>query len=109
MENQLAFKKIEEVLSYLNKERELQNLAAENGIEVKNVIRLTDKDIDNYITAVIALLLSQQSTDPRYKQLVHMGTSKRSLKAEIINDYKNQAIQLINLYKTKHTDDRITL
>lgn len=109
MENEVAFKKIEDVLSYLNKERELQNLAAENGIEVKNTIRLTDKDIDNYLVSVISLLLCQQSDDARYRTLVQTGISKRSLKAEIINSYKNQAIQLINLYKNKNTDDRITL
>lgn len=109
MENEAAFRKIEDVLSYLNKERELQNLAAENGIEVKNTIRLTDKDIDNYLVSVISLLLCQQADDARYRTLVQTGISKRSLKAEIINSYKNQAIQLINLYKNKNTDDRITL
>lgn len=109
MENEVAFRKIEDVLSYLNKERELQNLAAENGIEVKNTIRLTDKDIDNYLVSVISLLLCQQADDARYKTLVQTGIAKRSLKAEIINNYKNQAIQLINLYKNKNTDDRITL
>lgn len=109
MENEVAFRKIEDVLSYLNKERELQNLAAENGIEVKNTIRLTDKDIDNYLVSVISLLLCQQADDARYRTLVQTGISKRSLKAEIINSYKNQAIQLINLYKNKNTDDRITL
>lgn len=109
MENEAVFNKIEEVLSYLNKERELQNLASENGIEVKNVIRLTDASIDNYIAAVVSLLLSKQSDDPRYRQLVQTGISKRSLKADIINSYKNQAIQLINLYKMKHTDERISL
>ena len=109
MDNELAFKKIEDTLSYLNKERELQKLASENGLDVKNTIRLTQDSIDRYLVSVIALLLCQQSADPRYKTLVQTGISKRSLKAEIINNYKNQAIQLINQYKNNHKDDTITI
>ena len=49
MENEVVFKKIEDVLSYLNKERELQKLASENGLDVKNTIRLTQDSIDRYL------------------------------------------------------------
>ena len=109
MENEVVFKKIEDVLSYLNKERELQKLASENGLDVKNTIRLTQDSIDRYLVSVISLLLAQQSSDPRYKTLVQTGVSKRTLKAEIINNYKNQAIQLINQYKNDNKDDRVTI
>lgn len=109
MENEVVFKKIEDVLSYLNKERELQKLASENGLDVKNTIRLTQDSIDKYLVSVISLLLAKQSSDPRYKTLVQTGVSKRTLKAEIINNYKNQAIQLINQYKNDNKDDRITI
>ena len=109
MENEVVFKKIEDVLSYLNKERELQKLASENGLDVKNTIRLTQDSIDRYLVSVISLLLAQQSSDPRYKTLVQTGVSKRTLKAKIINNYKNQAIQLINQYKNDNKDDRVTI
>lgn len=108
-ENEVVFKKIEDVLSYLNKQRELQKLAKENGLDVKNVAVLTDDTIDNYLVSVISLLLCKNSSDPRYKTLVQTGMNKRTLKTEIINNYKNQAIQLINQYKNKNSEDRITL
>lgn len=109
MDNEIVFKKIEDVLSYLNKERELQKLASENGLDVKNTIRLTQDSVDKYLVSVIAMLLCRNSNDPRYKTLVQTGISKRSLKAEIINNYKDQAIQLINQYKKENTDDRVTI
>ena len=109
MENEVAYKKIEDVLTYLNKERELQKLATENGLDVKNTIRLTKDSVDKYLVSVISLLLCQQAKDPRYSTLVKTGISKRSLKAEIINNYKDQAIQLINQYKNDNKDDKITL
>ena len=109
MENEVAYKKIEDVLTYLNKERELQKLATENGLDVKNTIRLTKDSVDKYLVSVISLLLCQQAKDPRYSTLVKTGIYKRSLKAEIINNYKDQAIQLINQYKNDNKDDKITL
>ena len=109
MDNEVVFKKIEDVLTYLNKERELQKLASENGLDVKNTIRLTQDSVDNYLVSVISMLLCRNSNDPRYKTLVQTGVSKRSLKAEIINNYKDQAIQLINQYKNENKDDRVTI
>lgn len=100
-ENQEIFDKIEKVLKNLKQQRELQKLSVENGLDVKNAIVLTDRDIDNYLVGVISLLLCKQSNDPKYNKLVETGLSKRSLKTSIINEYKNQANQMIQLYKTK--------
>lgn len=106
---EVVFKKIDEVLAYLNKQKELQRLASENGLDIKNAVQLTAESIDNYIVAVISLLLAKTSGDKRYNTLVQAGVQKRSVKTEIINNYKNQAIQLINLYKNKTKDGKIEL
>lgn len=106
---EVVFKKIDEVLGYLNKQKELQRLASENGLDIKNAVQLTAESIDNYIVAVISLLLAKTSGDKRYNTLVQAGVQKRSVKTEIINNYKNQAIQLINLYKNKTKDGKIEL
>lgn len=106
---EVVFKKIDEVLAYLNKQKELQRLASENGLDIKNAVQLTAESIDNYIVAVISLVLAKTSGDKRYDTLVQAGVQKRSVKTEIINNYKNQAIQLINLYKNKTKDGKIEL
>ena len=42
------------------------------------------------------MLLAKREDDSRYAILSKAGLEHRTLKAEIINDYKDQAIQLIN-------------
>ena len=100
-ENQEIYDKIESVMKSLKQQRDLQKLSIDNGLDVKNSIILTDRDIDNHLVAVISLLLCKRSGDSKYSKLVEAGISKRSLKTAIINEYKDQANQLIQKYKTK--------
>lgn len=76
--------------------RKLQDLALENGIDIHNTIRLADEQKEALAVAYVALLLAKRERDSRYPVLVKAGLQHRSLKAEIINDWKDQAIQLIN-------------
>lgn len=103
--NTEIFAKIDTVLSGLREQQDLQKLAEKHGLNSRNAVKLTDDTIDNVLVAVIAQLLCKRSEDPRYNKLVTQGISKRSLKTEIINDYKNQAIQLINQYKTMSKEE----
>lgn len=93
-------KKVETLLTKMHQNQQLQNLAIENGLDVKNSVRLTDDTIYNIATSVVALALAKQSNDPRYAKLVNTGLEKRSLKMEIINDYKSQANEMIDHYRS---------
>jgi len=44
--------------------------------------------------------LAKEANDPRYKKLVNTGLQKRSLKLEIINDYKKEANDIIKDYSS---------
>ena len=68
--------------------RKLQDMALANGIDIKNAVRLTDEQ--------------------KEALAVKAGLEHRSLKAEIINDWKDQAIQLINKGKL-HVEDNTQL
>ena len=103
--NTEIFAKIDTVLSGLREQQDLQKLAEKHGLNSRNAVKLTDDTIDNVLVGVIAQLLCKRSEDPRYNKLVTQGISKRSLKTEIINDYKNQAIQLINQYKNMSKEE----
>lgn len=92
------FEKVSQLMKKLKQNQELQQLADDNGLDVKNTVKLTDDNIRNVAVSVISLLLSKRDGDNRYNQLVHTGIEKRSLKTEIINTYKNQAIQLLDRY-----------
>lgn len=98
-EDDEIFSKVEELMNRLTKNQKLQSLAEKNGLDVKNSIKLTDDSINNVAISVISLLLAKRNNDTRYKTLVNTGIQKRTLKTEIINDYKAQSIQLINRYK----------
>ena len=98
-ENDEIFSKVGELMERLTKNQKLQSLAEKNGLDVKNSIKLTDDSINNVAISVISLLLAKRNNDERYKTLVNTGIQKRTLKTEIINDYKAQSIQLINRYK----------
>jgi len=100
----IIFSKVKTLMGRLKENQQLQKLAEENGIDVKNTVKLTDDTINNIAVSVIALLLAQRSGDPRYVKLVQTGIQKRSLKTDIINTYKNQANQLINQYKNNIID-----
>lgn len=91
------FAKIGEMLVHYRKQKELQDLAEKNGVQI-NGIRYTDDSIMNIVTSVIALMMARNEGDPRYRQLVEQGMRKRSLKVDIINSYKEKANELINQY-----------
>lgn len=93
------FTKVETLMNQLRKNQKIQELSEQNGLQVKNSVRLTDDSINNIAVAIVSLLLAKKSNDPRYKKLVRTGIKKRSLKTEIINDYKNQANQMIGRYR----------
>lgn len=93
------FSKVTALMEKLQKDQELQDLAERNGLDVKNAIRLSPTNQDNVAVAVTALLLAKNANDPKYRTLTQTGLQKRKLKAELINDYKDQALQLIQRYK----------
>jgi hypothetical protein len=93
------FSKVTTLMEKIEKNQELQDLAERNGLDVKNSIRLCPTTQNNTAIAVTALLLAQKANDPKFKTLSQVGLQKRKLKAEIINDYKDQAIQLIQKYR----------
>ena len=95
MDNEVIFSKVQELLSKLEENQQLQKLAKENGLPVKNGVDLTEDTMNNIAVSVVSLLLAKQSGDPDYKRLVQTGVQKRSLKTELVNRYKNQANQLI--------------
>lgn len=91
------FAKIGEMMVHYRKQKELQDLAEKNGVQI-NGVRYTDDSIMNIVTSVVALMMARNEGDPRYRQLVEQGMRKRSLKVEIINAYKDKANELINQY-----------
>lgn len=99
---------IGELMTKLRKDKELQTLARENGIDVQNSMDLTEDTIEIYVISVVSLLLAKRSGDPNYKTMCSLGLQKRSLKAELINTYKDQAMQLINAWKMKYLSNRPT-
>jgi hypothetical protein len=99
---------IGELMTKLRKDKELQTLARENGIDVQNTMDLTEDTIEIYVISVVSLMLAKRSGDPNYKTMCSLGLQKRSLKAELINTYKDQAIQLINAWKMKYLSNRPT-
>jgi hypothetical protein len=99
---------IGELMTKLRKDKELQTLARENGIDVQNTMDLTEDTIEIYVISVVSLMLAKRSGDPNYKTMCSLGLQKRSLKAELINTYKDQAIQLINAWKMKYLSNQPT-
>ena len=93
------FSKVGELMERLAKNQQLQNLAEQNGLDIKNTIKLTDDTVNNIAVSVIAMLLAKRDNDSRYNNLVQAGIQKRSIKTDIINTYKDQANQMINKYK----------
>lgn len=98
------FSKVDELLKKIHKNRELQQMAIDNGIDIKNSVRLTDEAETNYAIAVIALMLAKRSDDSRYKDLVRYGMDHRTTKMDIINDYKDQANQMLAKYRQQSKD-----
>lgn len=90
---------ITQLMDKLSNTQRLQNLAKENGLAYKPVIDFSDEVIDNIVVSMIALTLASQAKDSRYDLLVRTGIQKRSLKTEIINDFKDEALHYLDLYK----------
>ena len=98
MNEQLIYDKIKVMLDRMEQKKQLQSLAKTNGIEL-NEMELTDDAADAVVISVIALMLAKMDNDERYRKLCDFGMQKRSLKVEIINDYKQRANMLYNKYK----------
>jgi rhodanese-related sulfurtransferase len=99
---------IGELMVRLKKDKELQTLAREKGIDIKNTVELTEDSIENYVISVVSLMLAKRSNDPNYKVLCSLGLQKRETKAQLINTYKDQAHQLINAWKMKYMNNQPT-
>lgn len=108
------YTKAKELLDKLEQNQQLQQLATKNGLDVKNSVQLNEATKNNIATSVIALMLAKQSNDPRYADLVKYGMDHRRTKMDIINDYKDQANQIItrarnnDLIKTSNTFESFT-
>ena len=100
--DQSFYQKAKAMLDKIDQNQKLQQLASANGIDVKNSTQLNEATKNNIATSVIALMLAKQSNDPRYADLVRYGMDHRKTKIEIINDYKDQANQIIS--RAKNTD-----
>ena len=97
--DQSFYQKAKVMLDKIDQNQKLQQLASANGIDVKNSTQLNEATKNNIATSVIALMLAKQSNDPRYADLVRYGMDHRKTKIEIINDYKDQANQIISRAK----------
>ena len=93
------------IMKRLHENQQLQELASQQGIDVKNTIHLTEETANNIAVSVVALMLAKQESDPDYAALVRAGMDHRKIRTELINKYKNQANQLIDSYKMQLRDD----
>jgi len=103
LNDEQIFSDVVALMEKLQKNQELQDLAERNGLDVKNSIRLNKTTQDNVAIATVALLLARRAGDPKYRTLTQTGLQKRRLKAEIINEYKGLANQLIQKYRGSKT------
>lgn len=102
--DEAIFSKVQEMLNHLDQSNKLQQLAIDNGLDVKNSIDFSGDNRDRYAIATTALMLAKRSGDPKYEMLVRTGLQKRELKAEIINTYKDEAKQLITRCENRMTE-----
>lgn len=91
--------KVGQTMKNIKMNRELRELASSKGLNIRNTVEFTEKDEENTTIGVVALLLAQKARDPEYINLVKVGTNHRQLRAKVINNYKNAAIQLVTRYK----------
>ena len=92
--------KVSVLFEKMHQNQKLQQLAEQNNLDIKNTIKLTDDNMMNVAVTLVALSLAKEANDPRYKKLVNTGLQKRSLKLEIINDYKKEANDIIKDYSS---------
>ena len=86
--------KVGTIMTKQAQNQRLQELAKNNGLDVKNTLLST-----------VALMLAKRSQDSDYDALVRAGMQHRKLKTELINKYKDQANQWIERYKSSIRDD----
>ena len=100
MSDEDIIKKVDVLFSKMEENERLQKLAKANGLDVKNTIELTEDTKNNYAVSIVSLLLAKRENDVRYKTLSRVGLQKRTLKTEIVNAYKDKAMELISRYKS---------
>ena len=100
MSDEDIIKKVDVLFSKMEENERLQKLAKANGLDVKNTIELTEDTKNNLAVSIVSLLLAKRENDVRYKTLSRVGLQKRTLKTEIINAYKDKAMELISRYKS---------
>lgn len=103
-ENEI-FSKVEKLVDKIHQNRELQQMAIDNGIDIKNSVKLTEASEDNYAISVIALMLAKDANDPKYHDLVRNGMAHRESRIDVINEYKDQANQLYRRYKARNFNE----
>lgn len=104
IDEQKMLEKIKTVLGKLNENKKLQDLAIDNGLDVKNKLELTESTKENVAVSILTLLIAKELQDPDYSRLVRVGLEKRETKTALINKYKNQAIQLITRYRKENQE-----
>lgn len=102
--DEMIFSHVKKTMNHLEETQQLQKLAKENGLDVKNVIDLTDDNKQLIAISSVSLMLAKRAADPRYDLLCRTGLQKRELKADIINSYKDEASQLINRMENEITE-----
>ena len=107
MNEEMIFQRIEKILERMGQKEQLQSLAKEKGLPI-NELELTNDTKDAVVLSVIALMIAMQEGDPRYRKLSDFGMQKRSLKVELINDYKQRANMLLNKYRSHGTPDQVS-
>ena len=100
MSDEDIIKKVAVLFSKMEENERLQKLAKANGLDVKNTIELTEDTKNNLAVSIVSLLLAKRENDVRYKTLSRVGLQKRTLKTEIVNAYKDKAMELISRYKS---------
>ena len=92
--------KVGDLFFFILANERLRKLATDNGLDVKNTIQLTEEAKENLAVTIVSLLLAKRENDVRYTTLTKVGLQKRSIKTAIVNSYKDQAMELINRYKS---------
>lgn len=100
MSDEDIIRKVDVLFSKMEENERLQKLAKANGLDVKNTIELTEDTKNNLAVSIVSLLLAKRENDVRYKTLSRVGLQKRTLKTEIVNAYKDKAMELISRYKS---------
>ncbi len=98
------FAHVQTIINKLDETQKLQQLARDNGLDIKNSFDLTDETKEKYGVSAVALLLAKRAGDPKYDLLVRTGLQKRSLKVDLINSYKEEAKQLTGKCENRMTE-----